>query len=230
MEPMITLNFKKLWGIAGIVVMIMLAISAWAWTEVPAGAQVPIHWNAAGEPDNYGNKVTGIFLLPLVAIGMIGLFTLIPYIDPKRINILRSAQAYRATLIGLLFFMLAMHVATMLSVVGYNINIGYVVGPAVGIMLMVMGNYLGKIRHNYMFGVRTPWTLASELSWNKTHRFAGKLFVITGIVVILIALWNPAFAIYAMLACLLTTVVLAMAYSYWIWKHDPAIQNNGVIG
>lgn len=224
------LNLKQLWGWGAVIIAIMVAVSAWAWTQVPAGTQVPIHWNAAGEPDNYGNKFVGIFLMPLVALGVVGIFSLIPYIDPLRANIARSGKALRATLYGVLFFMLALHVATMLNVAGYDFNVGYVAAPTVGLMFIILGNYMGKIRRNYMFGVRTPWTLASELSWNKTHRFAGKLFVLAGIIILVTALWNPEWAFYALIGSIVTILVLAMAYSYWIWKNDPAVQNNGVTG
>lgn len=224
------LNLKQLWGWSAVIIAIMVAVSGWAWTQVPAGTQVPIHWNAAGEPDNYGNKFMGIFLMPLVALGVVLLISLIPYIDPLRANIARSGKALRATLLGVLFFMLALHVATMLNVAGYDFNVGYVAAPTVGLMLIILGNYMGKIRRNYMFGVRTPWTLASELSWNKTHRFAGKLFVLAGILILLTALWNPAWAFYALIGGVVTILVLTMVYSYWIWKNDPAVQNNGVAG
>lgn len=230
MEQQTNLNLKKLWGWSGLILVIMMGISAWVWGQVPAGAQVPVHWNAAGEPDNYGSKFVGIFMIPMVALGITLLFTLIPYIDPKRTNIMRSARAYSATHIGILLFMLAMHVATMINIAGYNFNIAYIAAPAVGIMFIILGNYMGKIRRNYMFGVRTPWTLASELSWNKTHRLAGKLFVITGILVVLVTLWTPAWAFYAMIGGVMTILLLTMAYSYWIWKNDPAMQNNGIAG
>jgi len=230
MEQKNSLNLRKLWVFSAVILLIMLGISAWAWAQVPAGTEIPIHWNAAGEPDDYGNKFVGIFLLPLVAVAIVGIFTLILYIDPKRANIRRSTSAYRATLFGVLFLLLALHAATMLNVVGYDFNIGYIAAPAVGLMFIIMGNYLGKIRRNYMFGVRTPWTLASELSWNKTHRFAGKLFVITGIIVLLATFWNPAWAFYVMIGCIVITLALTMGYSYWIWKHDPAIERNGVTG
>lgn len=224
------LKFKQLWGWSAVLIAIMVLVSAWAWTQVPAGTQVPIHWNAAGEPDNYGNKFVGIFLMPLVALGVVAIVSLIPFIDPLRANIARSGKALRATLLGVLFFMLALHVATMVNVAGYDFNVGYVAAPTVGLMFIILGNYMGKIRRNYMFGVRTPWTLASELSWNKTHRLAGKLFVITGIVILLVALWNPAWAFYALIGGVVTILVLAMAYSYWVWKNDPAVQNKGVAG
>lgn len=221
------LNLKQLWIICGVILLIMFAVSAWVWPQVPADAQVPIHWNAAGQPDDYGNKFVGIFLLPLVATGVVAVFTLVLYVDPKRANIRRSASAYRATAFGVLLFMLALHVAAMLNVVGYVFNIGYVAAPAVGIMFIIMGNYLGKIRHNYMFGVRTPWTLASELSWNKTHRIAGKLFVISGAMILLATIWDPVWAIGVMIGGISVTLIVVTSYSYWIWKHDPAINHNG---
>lgn len=224
------INLRRLWAISGIIIALMFAVSLWVWPQIPADAQVPIHWNAAGQPDDYGSKWMGIFLMPLVGIGIVALFSLIRYIDPKRANIERSATAFRATLFGTLFFMLALHVATMLNIVGYDFNVGYVAAPAVGIMFIVMGNYMGKIRRNYMFGVRTPWTLASELSWNKTHRLAGKLFVVAGVLIVLTTLWEPAFAFYTMTGAIFVTLALTMGYSYWVWKHDPAIHNGGTAG
>ena len=221
------INLRRIWAVSGLMIALMFAVSLWAWGQVPADAQVPIHWNAAGQPDDYGSKFVGIFLLPLVSVGMVALFSLIRYIDPKRANIERSATAFRATLYGVLCFMLALHVAAMLNTVGYTFNLGYVAAPAVGIMFIVMGNYMGKIRRNYMFGVRTPWTLASELAWNKTHRLAGKLFVGAGLLIVLAALWNPLFAIYTMMGAIFVTLALTMGYSYWVWKHDPAIHNGG---
>lgn len=219
------INLRRIWAVSGIIIALMVAVSLWAWGQVPADAQVPIHWNAAGQPDDYGSKFVGIFLLPLVSVGIVALFSLIRYIDPKRANIERSAAAFRATLYGVLCFMLALHVAAMLNTVGYTFNLGYVAAPAVGIMFIVMGNYMGKIRRNYMFGVRTPWTLASELSWNKTHRLAGKLFVGAGLLIVLAAFWNPLFAIYTMMGAIFVTLALTMGYSYWVWKHDPAVHN-----
>ena len=63
-------------------------------------------------------------------------------------------------------------------------NTTAVLTAAIGVMLIVMGNFMGKIRSNFVFGMRTPWTLSSELSWNKTHRLTGKLFMLWGLVVL----------------------------------------------
>ena len=224
MEQKNEFNLKTTWLIGTVVVLLMFGLSAWAWVQLPAGASLPVHWNAAGVADRYGGKAEGLLLLPAVVLGILLLFNVIRYIDPLRVNIERSGQAYRAVLLGILFFMAVLHVGAVLSAVGYPINIGLLAAPAVGLMFIVMGNYMGKIRRNYMFGVRTPWTLASELSWNKTHRLSGKLFVLSGVLVILASLWSPVWAFYVLMATILGTVGFAMIYSYVVWKSDPAVQ------
>lgn len=220
-------NLKTTWLISSLIVALMVGLSAWAWVQLPAGASLPVHWNAAGEADRYGGKAEGLLLLPAIMVGVLLLFNLIRYIDPLRANIVRSGQAFRAVLLGVLFLMAVLHTGAVLSALGYPINIGLLAAPAVGLMFIVMGNYMGKIRRNYMFGVRTPWTLASDLAWNKTHRITGKLFVFSGVLTILATLWSPVVAFFTMMATILGTVIFALVYSYLVWKSDPAVQAIG---
>ena len=220
-------NLKTTWLISALVIVLMVGLSAWAWVQLPADASLPVHWNAAGEADRYGGKAEALLLLPAVTIGVLLLFTLIRYIDPLRANIERSGQAYRAVLLGTLFFMAVLHTGAVLSALGYPINVGLLAAPAVGLMFVIMGNYMGKIRRNYMFGVRTPWTLASDLAWNKTHRITGKLFVLSGLLTIGATLLGSTVAFFTMMATILGTVIFAMVYSYLVWKRDPAMQTVG---
>ena len=220
-------NLKTTWLISALVIVLMVGLSAWAWVQLPADASLPVHWNAAGEADRYGGKAEALLLLPAVTIGVLLLFTLIRYIDPLRANIERSGQAYRAVLLGVLFFMAVLHTGAVLSALGYPINVGLLAAPAVGLMFVIMGNYMGKIRRNYMFGVRTPWTLASDLAWNKTHRITGKLFVLSGLLTIGATLLGSTVAFFTMMATILGTVIFAMVYSYLVWKRDPAMQTVG---
>jgi uncharacterized membrane protein len=224
MEQNNKLMTKWVWLVSTLIMIVMFGFSAWGWVQVPADASIPVHWNAAGEADRYGGKVEGLLLLPLVSIGVVLLFVFVRYIDPLRANIERSGQAYRAVLLGTLFFMAVLHVGAVLNAVGYGINIGLLAAPTVGLMFMVIGNYLGKIRRNYMFGVRTPWTLASELSWNKTHRITGKLFVASGLLIVLASFWSPIIAFYTLMVTIFGTVLFALIYSYLIWKGDPTVQ------
>lgn len=220
-------NLKTTWLISSLIVALMVGLSAWAWVQLPAGASLPVHWNAAGEADRYGGKAEGLLLLPAIMVGVLLLFNLIRYIDPLRANIVRSGQAFRAVLLGVLFLMAVLHTGAVLSALGYPINIGLLAAPAVGLMFIVMGNYMGKIRRNYMFGVRTPWTLASDLAWNKTHRITGKLFVLSGLLTIGASFLGSTIAFFTMMVSILGTVIFAMIYSYLVWKRDPAMQTAG---
>ena len=95
---------------------------------------------------------------------------------------------------------------------------------------MLMGNYMGKIRSNFTFGVRTPWTLTSELSWNKTHRLIGRLFFATGLLTLIAALIGlESWVVGFILAGTFGSLIVAMVYSYIVWRNDPAAQNQSEV-
>ena len=88
-----------------------------------------------------------------------------------------------------------------------------------GILFIVIGNYLGKIRSNYMMGIRTPWTLSSDLAWDKTHRLGGKLFMLAGLLLLLSALFLPVtWWVYVMLGTLFPMLIVLFVYSYLVWR------------
>lgn len=218
-----TVSLRPLLLFSAVIVGLMLALSAFAWVNTPPGSQLPIHWNAAGEVDGYGGKFTALLLLPLTTAGIALLLAAVPRIDPKGDNILRSMEAYRATWVGLMLFMLLIHAGAVLTALGYSFNFGILAPVGTGLLFVILGNYLGKIRQNYMFGVRLPWTLASDLSWNKTHRFTGRLFVVVGALTILAALVRPGTLwVWVMMGGLLVAMVATGIYSYVVWRDDPA--------
>ena len=91
-------------------------------------------------------------------------------------------------------------------------------------MFIVIGNYLPKVRPNYMVGIRTPWTLTSDLSWDRTHRIGGRLFVLEGVVFIILGLVRPASGtlIGVLVGGIVLMLVVLFGYSYRVWKTDPA--------
>jgi len=216
-------NFSTMLMVSGVTIILMFILSGWAWIQLPADISIPTHWNIQGEIDRYGGKIEGLLLMPFITLGVMILLNVIPYMDPNGDNILRSRQAYQAVWLMLLLLMLVIHISTVLNLFGYNINITMVVFMMIGVMLTVTGNYLGKIRYNYLFGIRTPWTLASELSWNKTHRFGGKLFILTGLATVIGAFFSTIIAVAIMLAGLMLSLIIIFAYSYMIWRQDSAI-------
>lgn len=212
---------RMIWVSLGVLALTLL-LAAYAWAVLPAGASIPIHWNAAGEVDGYGSKAVGLLLIPATVLGLTALFALIPRIDPRGDNILRSWEAYRIVWVGMLLLMLAIQVITVLSATGRITDMGRLIPVGVGLLFIVMGNAFGKIRPNYMFGVRTPWTIASELSWNKTHRVAGWMFVGLGMIMIAgVFVPNPETWVWLMMAGLMALLVVVIVYSYIVWKNDP---------
>ncbi|MDJ0756132.1 MAG: SdpI family protein [Ardenticatenaceae bacterium] len=224
-NQVVNLNLGPLVWASAAVVLIMTVVSFWAWGQIPEGAQIPVHWNARGEVDRYGSVFEGLFLMPLIMVGITGLLYAIPKIEPRRLNIAQSIKAYKAVWIGLLIFMSILHGALILSVLGYAVNIGFLVPMMMGILFVILGNYMGKIRSNFMFGIRTPWTLSSELSWNKTHRLGGRLFVLVGLLMIVTS-FIPAseFWVYVMMSSVFGMVIVLFVYSYLVYRSDPQIQ------
>jgi uncharacterized membrane protein len=222
---------RTLLGWSLLAVVIMLALSAWAWRQTPADAQIPVHWGITGAVDRYGSKLEGLLLLPLITLGLALLFAALPRLDPRGDNILRSFKAYRAAWGGLMLFMLGLHSLIIASVLGYPINLTQVVLSATGLLFMVLGNYMGKIRRNYVMGIRTPWTLENELVWDKTHRLGGRLFAASGLVTLLAALFaSTAVAMGIMLASLLITTGWSVGYSYWLWKQVASEKRVNEVG
>jgi len=218
------INLKRMWLISALILAIMGALSIWGWLQVPADVSIPVHWGIDGTPDRYGGKAEGLLMLPLVTLGIALLFTLILYIDPLRTNIMQSGKAYTITWTVLLLFMAALHLFVVLFTLGWVENTNLIFSLGVGMLFLILGNYMGKIRRNYTFGIKTPWTLASDHVWDKTHRLGGKLFVLAGLLMLIGAFLPGMFQLYLMLGSLFGVIALVMGYSYLVWRNDGAGQ------
>ncbi len=205
---------------SGIATALMLAISGWAWGQVPADAQIAVHWGANGEADGFASKEVGLLLMPVLALGVGALLAFLPGVDPRRTNILRSQPAYRAIAYAVLALLLVLHAASVLAATGRGVDMARMVAIGVGVLFVVIGNYLGKTRSSWFFGIRTPWTLSSERSWTLTHRLGGYLFAALGLVMVFVGAMNPALLAAALIPGLVVVVGVPVAYSYIIWRDD----------
>lgn len=217
---------KRYMLIGVITTILLLAVSAYGWIQIPTGDRIPIHWNLAGEVDRTTGKAEGLLLFPAISLVVFFLLSLVPKIEPRKLNIDQSAKAYLAT--GFVFggILLLLQILIVLTALGYDVDTPRLLTAALGLMFIVTGNFLGKIRSNFIFGVRTPWTLSSELSWNKTHRLAGKLFVVCGLIVLAFAfILSPAYPLICAGGGLFLIIVSCCVYSYLVWRSDPAAQH-----
>jgi uncharacterized membrane protein len=216
------MNLTRFYLVGAIVLAVELAITAWGLARVGPDAIVPIHWNVNGEADGFAPSLVAFLIGPVVTAGIVGLMAVVPRIEPRRENLNRSAGAYRTLAVALVLFMAVIHLVTVLSGVGVDVPVGFVVGTSVGLLFVIMGNVLTTVRSNFMFGVRTPWTLSSDRSWDRTHRLVGRLFVLTGLLMLVTGLTGQtAIVIGVMLVMVVAILVGAFWYSYREWLADP---------
>ena len=197
----------------------MFAVAAASWPYVPE--RIPVHWNLQGEADGYGGKFTGLLLLPLLTLGLYALFVVLPRFDPGYANYRTFAGAYNVIRVSLVVFMAALYAVTVLVAFGRRIDVGIFVSLAMGALFLVLGNVMGKIRPNWFVGVRTPWTLSSKLSWTKTHRAAGWLFIVLGPLIALSGVLRAEWFFLATLAAGGAGLVALVVYSYFVYRNDP---------
>jgi len=139
------------------------------------------HWNARGEVDGYTSKFWGLFLMPLILVGLGALFIAIPRIDPLKANIEKFRGYYDGLIIIFVIFMLAIHAQGILWNLGIEINPNVIFPICLGPVFFYTGVLCENAKRNWFIGIRTPWTLSSERVWDKTHKIGGRLFKIAGI-------------------------------------------------
>lgn len=184
---------------------------------------IPIHWNVSGEIDGYGSKIFGVFMAPVIMIFTWIVMKYFPKIDPKKNNYKKFEKSYSIIVNLLITFFLILHVVILLAAMGYEVSIDKIVPLIVGILFIVIGNYLPKSKRNYFYGIKTPWTLSSDVSWRKTHRLGGKLFIISGGTVILSSFFlEGKVKIVIVIAAIFVTVIVLLIGSYFYAKNDKS--------
>lgn len=203
------------------------ALGALGWINTAPGELVPVHIGLSGEPDRYGSKWEAFALTPAVILGIGLLLAIFPKIDPRGRNLSRSGAPYLTAWIGgLAIATLAQGLITWTAIRGPDAAATMaamrLIAIGVAIMFTALGNFLPKARPNFFLGIRTPWTLTSDLSWEKTHRLAGRLWLLTGLVGLVAALFAPAtLAIVVIVAGALGSALIAVIYSYLVWRSAP---------
>ncbi|HUX75866.1 MAG TPA: SdpI family protein, partial [Anaerolineae bacterium] len=190
------------------------------WPTV--SSRIPVHWNAAGKVDGYGGKAEGLLLLPAIALGIYLLLLFIPRIDPGRANYVQFSGPYLIVRYAVLAMMAAIYGISLLAIKGVGFNMTRVILGVIGLLFIVLGNVMGKVRPNWFVGVRTPWTLSSKRSWVRTHRLAGWLFTLAGLIFFALIAVNVSGALSLIVGSVAGVIaVVLIVYSYVEWRGDP---------
>jgi uncharacterized membrane protein len=198
-------------------VLLSAIVSIMAYPTMPS--RVPMHWNMAGEINSWMPKSQAVWFFPLMIAAMWLMFSYLPKLDPKHAKYNLFDREWSILQSGFLGFFLYMQIITFYI----SHNVATAITPwmlgGIGVLFMLIGNYLSKIRQNYFIGVKLPWTLASEDNWNKTHRFAGLCFFAAGLLTFI-----GAFAVrlspYIIFISIMLAAFLPMVYSYYLFRRE----------
>lgn len=203
------------------------ALGAWGFTSVDPGARFPVHWGIDGAPDRFGSRFEAFLGVPALALALTALFAAAPLLDPRGTNLRHSSQAYLTGWIGALCLLAVVQAGLTLTALeiwpeGAASPFQRMALGASAVLIAAVGNVLGKSRPNWLVGIRTPWTLSSDLAWERTHRMVGRLFVLVGGVGLVAALIAPlGLATLALAIGALASAGWAIVNSYLVWRTDP---------
>ena len=180
--------------------------------------EVATHWNFAGEADGFSSRGFAAFFFPALVWGIYLLITFLPLIDPKRDRYKDFSGAYNTMRLLLVALFVVLYMVVSLNGLGYNIPVGTVVPILIGLLFIALGALMPRIKRNWFFGIRTPWTLSSETVWTETHRVGAAFFMLAGVAFIIIPFLPAPLALPLFVAVLVLLLINTVGYSWWVWK------------
>jgi len=197
--------------LSSVVLLIPVVVGLLLWNQLPD--PMPTHWGINGEVDGWSSKAFAVFGLPAIMLALQWVCVIACTADPKHRNYnpkMMKFSLWICPVIGLILSFMVYPAA-----LGYSVPVEVIMPLLVGVMFIVVGNWLPKCRQTYTMGIKLPWTLSSEENWNATHRFGGKVWVIGGIATILTAFLGNFWVLIVILAvmCIVPTI-----YSYLYYR------------
>jgi uncharacterized membrane protein len=195
-----------------------LTFSAAVYHRLPES--VTTHWGPSGEPDGFSSRPVAAVMMPLIMAAVFALLRWIPPLDPRSANISKFRDSYDHVIGVIVAFLGVMHVATLGNALGWPTNMTTIVFVSLGLLFVVLGNVLPRARSNFIFGIRTPWTLSSDTVWTSAHRVGGYAMVAGGLITIAAAFLEPRVGFAIMLPSLLISAFIPIIYSYVLWSRE----------
>lgn len=217
------MKFTRILMVSATFFLIAVVAAVWLYPQMPA--QVPTHWDVQGHVNRSMPRFWGA-AFPALMILALGVITpLLPLVSPRRFEITPFAHAYGIVMLAVQGVMLVVGLSVLLSGAGYALPMPTIAMLSVGVLLMVLGNYMGKLRKNFFIGIRTPWTLASDAVWERTHRLGGWLFMLAGLVMVVgVLIGAPA---WLMLIMIVVAVLIPYVYSYLVYRRLDGDDRSG---
>lgn len=197
--------------LTSVITVLPIVVGLLLWNKLPD--TIATHFSADNIANGWSSKTFTVLGLPLI-LALIHLFTVIICLnDPKRKNI-------GGKMFSLVFWIVPVISWVMfLSIYAYAlempIDIGMISGILISVVFLVMGNYMSKNRQNYTVGIKLPWTLNSTENWNRTNRFAGRLWIVAGVVSLVNVFLNQTAIL---IGVLIVIAIVPCLYSFVLYK------------
>ena len=206
-----------------IIVLILIIAATLAglllWNRLPD--QMASHWNVNDQVDGYMPKTWGVFMVPLITLGMLLLFLVIPSIDPLKANIAQFREAFNLFIVLMVAFMLYIHALTLTWSLGYTgFKMSTSMLPAMGLLFIFIGFMLRKAKRNFFIGIRTPWTLSNDRVWDETHRLGSILFMASGVLALIGGIFGGMTAFWFLFVPIMGSTIFLFAYSYVLYQRE----------
>lgn len=209
--------------LTSIIVLSLIVIAVIAgvllWNQLPD--QMASHWDTYDHVNGYLPKFWGVFLMPLMTLGMFLLFLFVPSIDPLKANIAQFRGMFNLFIVFIVVFMLYVHGLTLLWSLGYtNFGMSHAMLPMMGLLFILIGFLLKQAKRNWFIGIRTPWTLSSDTVWSETHRVGSILFIASGVFALIGGFFGGMIAFWLLFVPLIGSTLFLLLYSYLLYQRE----------
>lgn len=198
------------------IIALMFISGAYIYPSMPE--TMATHWDADGNVNGYSTRAVGVFLIPMLALGIYLLFKAIPHIAVYRKNIESFKQYYFYLIAGVVIFLAVVQSAMLAANMGYAFDMSYIIMPTIAVLFYGIGIILEKTKRNFFIGIRTPWTLSSDAVWEKTNRIGSKMFRVFGVLAVL-SLIVPGSLLF-FIAAVFIGVIYLFVYSYLEYEKE----------
>lgn len=202
---------KTLILLTSILVLAPVLIGILFWPQLPE--RMAVHFGEGNRADGWSSKPFAVFGIPAFLLGIHLLCMVLVQNDPRKKNISRRLLELVCWFVPVISWMCCLSIYG--AALGMEVDVGLIANLVIGILFLLVGNYLPKSRQNYTAGIRIPWTLHSEENWNRTHRLAGKLWFLAGILFLLNSFFQQSWVGFAGAGA---AAFIPMAYSFWLYR------------
>lgn len=206
---------------AFLLLCLSLLMGLYGGLTTPGDMQIPVHFAADGTPDGFAPPWQAFMLTPGVQTLCLLILWLMQVVEPRRDNLRASHAAVRPMVSATMALITMAQLTIVITGKGWvSFSSNWIIS-GLGFVFIILGNYMPKIRPNFMAGIRTPWTLSSDTVWQKTHRMAGIIFVLAGFFVVAIGFISMGErALHMIMATAIISALMPVGYSYILWRRE----------